>query len=79
MRQLDLCDPVRGYRPAGGLLRPRRLAAALLGYVRGLERLNAQADGDLAELLEDGGHLLLDLGDEHLWRRQAVVTARSRR
>ncbi len=56
---------MRGYRPTDGLLPPRWLPTALLGHVGCLERVDIRADGDLAELLEDGGHLPPDLADAH--------------
>lgn len=42
------CEATARPASASGLA----VAAALLGYVRGLERLDTQADGDLAELLQ---------------------------
>src|SRR4051812_6377659 len=60
-------SPARGGTGFGGRLNTR--AGSLLDH---FERLHPEADDDVSEGRQDGGHLLLYLGDQRLRRRRAV-------
>jgi hypothetical protein len=63
--QLKRCHD-QGSRASPESSGPSLFERGLLGDLCGLKGVDTEPEGDLAELLEDGRHLLLNLGDEYL-------------